>query len=107
MGWVVLEAAVLRRVVRRRDDDAVREVLLAAAVVYEDGPRDDWRRGHTVVALDDGQHAVGGQDLERRALGRPGQRVCVLPHVERSISALGAPVVADGLGDGQDMGLGE
>ena len=31
----------------------------------------------------------------------------VLPHVERAISALGAPVVADSLGDGQNMGLGE
>ena len=36
-----------------------------------------------------------------------GQRVRVLAHVERAVGALAAPVVADGLGDGQDVGLGE
>ena len=107
VGRVVLEAAVLGRVVRRRDDDAVREVLVAAAVVDEDGPRDDRRRRHAVVALNDGLDAVRRQDLERRALGRPGQRVRVLAHVERAVGALAAPVVADGLGDGQDVGFGE
>ena len=70
VGRVVLEAAVLGRIVRRRDDDAVGEVLLAAAVVDEDGSRDDRRRRDAVVALDDGLHAVGRQDLQRRALGR-------------------------------------
>ena len=33
-------------------------------------------------------HAVGRQDFERRALGRPGQRVRVLAHVERAVDAL-------------------
>ena len=107
VGRVVLEAAVLGRIVRRRDDDAVREVLLAAAVVDEDGSRDDRRRRHAVVALDDGLDPVGRQDLKRGALGRRGQRVRVLAHVERAVRALATPVVADGLGDGQDVGLGE
>ena len=85
VGRVVLEAAILRRIVRRRDDDAVGEVVRAAAVVDEDGARDDRRRRHAVVALDHRLHAVGGQDLERRALGRAGQRVRVLAHVERAV----------------------
>ena len=54
-----------------------------------------------------GLHPVGRQDLERRALGRTGQCVRVLAHVERAVRALAAPVVADRLGDGQDVGLGE
>ena len=79
----------------------------AAAVVDEDGARDDRRRRDAVVALDDRLDAVGRQHLERGALGRPGQRVRVLAHVERAVDALAAPVVADGLGDGQDVRLGE
>ena len=92
---------------RRRDDDAVGQVLLAAAVVDEDGPRDDRRRRDAVVALDDRLDAVGGQHFQRGALGRAGQRVRVLAHVERAVDALASPVVADRLGDGQDVGLGE
>ena len=107
IGRVIFETAVLRRVVRRCDDDTVGEVLLAATVVNENSPRDDRRRRHSVVALDDGLHVVGRQHLERGALGGPGDRVGVLTHVERAVGALAPPVVADGLGDGQDMGLGE
>ena len=78
---------------------------LAATVVDEDSPRDDWRRCYTVVALDDGLHPVGGQDLERGALRRSREGVRVFPHVQRAIGALAATVVADGLGDGQDVGF--
>ena len=52
-------------------------------------------------------HPVGRQDFERGALGRPGDRMGVLAHIERAIGALGAPVVADGLGDGENVGFGE
>ena len=31
----------------------------------------------------------------------------VLAHIERAVGALDAPVVADGLGDGENMGFGE
>ena len=88
IGRVVLEAAVLGRVVRGRDDDAVGEMLRAAAVVNEDRARDDRRRRHAVVALDDRLDVVGRQHLERGALGRPGQRVGVLAQVERTVGAL-------------------
>src|SRR5581483_1948560 len=107
VGRVVLEAAVLGRVVRRRDHDAVGQVLPAAAVIDEDGARDDRRRRHAVVALDHGLDAVGGQDFEGGALGRPRQGVRVLAEVQRAVGAPAAAVVADGLGDGQDVGLGE
>ncbi len=88
VGRVVLEAAILGRIVRRRDDDAVGEMLLAAAVVDENGARDDGRRRDAVVALDDGLDAVGRQHFEGGALGRRGQRVRVLAHVERAVGAL-------------------
>ena len=59
------------------------------------------------IALDDRVHPVGDEHLERRALSRLGQRVGVLSHVERAVDPLAAPVVADGLGDRGDVGLGE
>ena len=107
VGRVVLEAAILGGIVGRRDHDAICEARPPAAVAYEDPPRDDRRRRHAIVPLDDGLHPVGRQHLERRALGGPGDAVRVLAHVERAVDALAAAVVADGLGDGQDVGLGE
>jgi hypothetical protein len=70
----------------------------------EDGHGD---RRHAVSALEDGLDTVGREHLQRRALGRRGQGVRVFAHVERAINAPDAPVVADGLSDGQDVGLGE
>src|SRR5208337_2743204 len=99
IGRVVLEPAILRRVVRGGDDNAVGEMLGAGAVVDQDGARDDWGRCEAVVSLDDGLHLVGRQYFERGALGRSGNCMGVLPHVERAIGAMGAPVVADGLSD--------
>ena len=104
---VVLEAAVLGRIVRGRDHDAVGEVGRAAAVVGENGPRDDRRRRDAAVALEDGLDTVRGQHFERGALRRLGQRVRVLAHVERTIDAVSAPVVADRLRDRRDVRLGE
>ena len=63
--------------------------------------------GVTPVLLDDDVHLIGGEDFERRALGGPGKRVRVPPHEQRAIDALHAPEVADGLGNGQNMGFGE
>src|SRR4029450_1174171 len=106
-GGVVLEAAILRRVVRGRDDDAVCPGRLPAAVVDEDGPRDDGGRRDAAIALDDGVDAVRRQHLEGGTLGGLGQGVGVLAHVERPLDAVAAPVVADGLRDRRDVGLGE
>ncbi len=107
VGRVVLEAAVLGRIMRRCDDNAVREVVFAAAVVNDNGPRYYGRGSNAVILLNDGLDVIGGQDFERGALRRSGQRVGVLAHVERAVGSLAAPVVADGLGDGQDVRLGE
>ena len=105
VGRIVLEAAVLRRIVRGRDDDAVGEAIAAPAIVDEDGVRDHRRRREAVVALDDGRHIVGRQHLQRGALRRPRERVRVLAHVERTGDRLLMPVVADRLGDRQDVRL--
>ena len=92
---------------RRRYHDAVGQSLLAAPVVNKDGPRDDRCWGDAVVALDHGLDVIGGQHFEGGALGRRGERVGVLAHVERAVNALLSPVIADGLGDRQDVRLGE
>ena len=106
MGRVVLETAVLRRVVRGGDDDAVGEMPIPPAVVDEDRARDGRRRRHPVILLDDGLHMIGGEDFERGALGGLGNRVRILSHEQRAIDASHMTEVADGLGDGEDMGFG-
>ena len=107
VGRVVLEAAVLRRVVRGRDHDPVREVRPPAPVVRENGPRDDRRGRDAAVALDDGLDPVRRQHFQGGALRRLGQGMRVLSHVERTVDPVAAAIVADGLGDGGDVGLGE
>ena len=77
------------------------------AIVDEDGVRDDRRRRHAVVALDDRLDAFGRQDLERRSLGRAGEGVRVLAQEERTVDPALAAVIADRLGDRQDVRLGE
>ena len=69
--------------------------------------RDDRRRRHAVVALEDRLDALGRQDLQRGSLGRTGQGVRVLAHEERAVDASVAAVIADRLGDRQDVRLGE
>src|SRR5580704_1456835 len=78
-------------------------MIFAVAVVDEDGARDDRRGSYFVVFLDDGFHAVRGQHLERGALRGSGQRVRVFAHIEWAICGLSATVVADGLGNGEDV----
>jgi hypothetical protein len=82
-------------------------MLGAGAVVDQDRARDDRGRCESVVSLNDSLHCVGRQNFESGALGRSGNRMGVLAHVERAIGALGAPVVADGLSDGENVGFGE
>jgi hypothetical protein len=52
-------------------------------------------------------HVIAGENFERRVLGGPGERVRIPRHKQRAIGTLHAPEVADGLGDGQNMGFGE
>ena len=107
VGRIVFEAAVLRRIVRRRDDDAIGETGFASAIVNEDGTRDDRRRRHAIVALDDRLDIFGGQNFQRGALRGRGQGVRVLAHVQRAVDAVAAAVIANGLRDGENVRLGE
>src|SRR5271165_1765707 len=59
------------------------------------------------VTLDECLHFVSRKDFQRRALGRTGQPMSVLAHIERAVDPLTAPVVANSLRNGQDMSLGE
>src|SRR5580692_9343440 len=106
-GWVVLEAAILRRIVRWSNDDAIREVILAPLVVNENGTRDDRRRSYSVILLDYGFDVVCSQHFKCSALGRFRHPVRVFAHKEWAIRALAAPVLTDRLRDGENMRFGE
>ena len=106
--WVVLEAAVARRVVRRRDDDAVGEARVARrerGVERDDRARQRRRRRVLPVGLDARVDAVRGQHLQRRAQrGRRGG-VRVRAQEQRPGDAGARAVLADRLRDRQDVGL--
>ena len=65
------------------------------------------RRGRrvAVAVVDEHGHVVGGQHLERRRPRGLGQPVGVAADEQRPVVPLLAPVVADRLGRGQDVGL--
>ena len=102
---VVLEAAVPGRVVRRGDDDAVGEAASSSPVGRQDRVAD--RRGGGVAAggVDQHRDVVGRQHLQRADPGRLGQGVGVAAEEQRPVVALRLPVLADGLGGGQDVRL--
>ncbi len=89
------------------DDDAIGEVRGAATVAHDHGAGHDRCRRESVLALDDRLDTVRCQHLERRVLRHRGQRMRVLAHVERTVDGVRAAVVADRLGDGEDVGRGE
>ena len=60
IGWVVFEAAIVRRVMRRRDDDPVGEPDLPATVISQDGVRDDRCRGVFIPFRDHHIDGIGG-----------------------------------------------
>ena len=107
VGRVVLEAAILGRVVRGSDDDAVGQTALATAVMHEDGPGNHRGRCDTIVYLNDHIHAIGRQNLQGGTLGGRRDRVCVLAHVQRAIDPALTSVVANRLGNRQDVGFRE
>jgi hypothetical protein len=107
VGRVVFEAAIFRRVTRRSDYDSIGEVIFAAAIIYQDVARDDGRGRDRILFLYDGLHSVSGQDFERSPLRRRRDGLRILPHVERAIRAVGAAIIANCLGDRQDVSFGE
>ncbi len=105
VGRVVLEAAVAGRVVGRRDDDPVGEIRSAGAIVGEDGMGDDRRRRVALAVVDPDVHLVRREHLEGAGPGGVGERMGVGAEEERAGDGLLSPVVADGLGNGEDVGL--
>ena len=101
---VVLEAAVLGRVVRRRDDDAVGEPRRPPAVVGEDGVGDGGRRRVAVARVEhDGRRRSRRAPRARsRSAGSDSAWVSMPRNSGPSMPCAGA-VVADRLGDGQDV----
>ncbi len=100
---VVLEAAVGRGIVRRSHDDAVGKVSSPAAVPAQNGVGD---HGSRRIFVPFGKHdldLVGRENLKSGRAGRNRQGVGVDAQVERPIDALTAAVLADRLGDGQDV----
>src|SRR5262249_25167511 len=107
IGRIVLETAVRRRVVRRRDDDAVGEILFTIPVINENCSRDNRRRSEAVISLDDSFNTICREHFQSGALGWPGHGVRILAHKEGAVVSLAAPVITNGLSDGQNMGFGE
>ena len=55
---------------RRCDHNAVSKVISAVAILNQDGARDDWGRGNSILALYDGLYTIGREDFEPRSLRR-------------------------------------
>jgi hypothetical protein len=74
----------------------------------ENGVRDGRCGCHTIVLLNHCFYAVGSQNLQRGVLGRRGERVRVLAHIQWAIRALdAAPEVANRLRDRQNVSFGK
>jgi hypothetical protein len=103
VGRVVFEAAVLGRVVRGGDDNAIGQPGRAPAVVAQDRVRDDGGRRIPAAGLDDRVDPVRGKHFQRCALGGLGQGMGVLAQIKRAGDPGRGAVLAQGLGDGQDV----
>ena len=73
---------------RRCDHDSVALVVGTAAVVNQDSVRDDGRRRHAVIALQDRLDAFGCQNLECGPLGRAREGVRVLAEKKGTIDGV-------------------
>ena len=104
---IVFQPAVGRRVVGGRDANPIRQPVFAATVILQDREGKSGRGRESVIGLDENLDAVGREDFQGGALGGRGESMGVLRHEHRPRRAVGAPVVADRLGDGEDVRLGE
>src|SRR5215471_10478448 len=73
----------------------------------QNGMRNYRRWCHPIVGLDNHFDSLGREDFQRSALGRGRERMSIFSHVQRTIDILGSSVIANRLGDRQDMCLGE
>ncbi len=107
VGRVVLEPAIVGRVVGRRDDDAVGQATAIGTVAVrdDDGVGNGRGRRVPVVGVDPDVDPVRHEDLERGPGRRLGEGMSVAADEQRAVGPLRAPVPADGLADGDDVGL--
>ena len=103
MRWVILDAAVLRRIVRGGDDDAVGEPRCSPSIVGEDRVRDDRSGGVPIILIDHHLNAVRCQHLERARTSWFRECVCIPAEIQRPDCALAGAIFTDRLRDGQDM----
>ncbi len=88
-----------------RDHDAVGKPRPAAAVGAQDSVGDGRRRRELIALGEHDLDGVRGQHLESALDGGFGHSVRIQPEEKRAVDALAFAVCADGLGDGQDVGL--
>src|SRR4029077_1925951 len=102
---IVLEPTIIRRIVRRRDYDAVGESSLPSVVITEDGVGDG---GSGCVGRPFREHhhdAIRRKHLQGAGERRLRQRMSVHSKKQRPLDLLQFAVIADRLGDGENMPL--
>ena len=104
---IILQSTVGRRVVGGRDANPIRQPVFAATVVIQDREGESRRGRESVMGLDEDLNAIGGEDFQGGALGERGERMGVLGHEHRPRRPVGSSIVADCLGDGENVRLGE
>ena len=82
-------------------------MVLATTIVDKDRVRNDRGSRDAIVQLNDGFDAVCSEYFQSRYLGRSREGMCVFAHKEWPIGTLHAPIIADGLGNGQDVRFGK
>jgi hypothetical protein len=87
------------------DDNSVGQPRGAIAVVREDRLRDDRGGRVALAAVEHHVDPVGGQHLQSAPSGRFGEGVRVPAQEEWAVDAVRASIQANGLGDGEDVGL--
>ncbi len=100
---VVFKTAVLRWIVRGGDDNAVGHTGSSAAVVRQYGMRNDRRRRIASGAIHHDIDPVGRQHFDCADERRFRQRMGVHAEIERTGDALRSSVVADRLGNRQNV----
>ena len=109
MGRVIFETAIIGRIMRRADNNAVSATPIAPGfttlIIGEDGVRDDRGRRIAALVIDHGLNAIGGEHFEGGAKSRFGQSMRIHAKKQRAGDADAGAMIANGLGDGEDMGL--
>ncbi|MCG3774314.1 MAG: hypothetical protein JW395_1133 [Nitrospira sp.] len=103
MRWVVLDAAILRRIVGGSDDNAVGKTGYSPSIIGEDRVRDDRSGGIPTIWIDHHLDAIRSQHLNRTHKSWFRECVGIPTEIERPVCALAGSILTDRLRDGQDM----